>query len=400
MTGPLGSLARKASRLLGDVRHFTGRGRAHFERVESVPHRVTVSGVRGKSTVVQWLNEALVDRGLETYAKETGNHPISYHNLDADEIEREGVTRLYENERELADYWPVDAVVAENQGIREYTTRLANELFDPQVVVLLNVRRDHQSTLGATLPDIARVFARTVPEDAHVVSGDRNDAINGYLRREFEAQGIDFTVAKPDPDGPFVDVFGARSALVVDEALRILGLDPLSAETIESLVTDLHSEWSWNRLRGGGLVANGAMMNDIESTELLRQYLVERLDDPTVTPFVFTRRDRAGRTAAFVHYVDWLTENGLAGRVHAAGSHAETFRRNVDAEVVTYDEESEVASATSESRAAGAARQSTADAEQVLDACLDEGNPVYLVGNTVHDFMRDLEDVLADRTIE
>lgn len=381
MTGPIRDLVGTARRLAADARHVAGRGRAHFERVESVPYRVTVSGVRGKSTVVQWLNEALVARDLETYAKETGNHPISYHNLDEHAIERDGITRLYENERELADYWPVDAIVAENQGIREYTTRLANELFDPQVVVLLNVRRDHQSTLGATLPDIARVFARTVPEDAHVVSGDRNDAINDYLRREFEAQGIDFTVAKPDPDGPFADVFGARSALVVDEALRILGLDPLSPGTIESLITELHSEWSWNRLRGGGLVANGAMMNDVESTELLRQYLVARLDDPTVTPFVFTRRDRAGRTAAFVHYVNWLAENDLIGRVHAAGSHAETFRRKVDAEVRTHDEEN-------------------ADASEVLDTCLDEGKPTYLVGNTVHHFMRDLEDVLADRTIE
>ncbi|GAB3413151.1 poly-gamma-glutamate synthase PgsB [Haloparvum alkalitolerans] len=328
--GVVRRLARSAFR-------FTRRGRAHFERVEEVPYRVTVSGVRGKSTVVRWLNEALVERGLETYAKVTGDRSFSYHGLDEYEIERDGVTRLYENERELRAYWPVEAAVVENQGIREYTTRLANELFDPHVVVLLNVRRDHQSTLGDDLTDIARAFARTAPEEAVVISGDRNDAINDYLRREFDRQGVEFRVAEPPPDSPFADTFGAQSAFVVDETLRALGLDPLNPGRVESLLTELQSDWRWRRLAGGGLVCNGAMMNDIESTELLRQHLTERLAEPTVTPFLFTRRDRSGRTAAFVHYLDWLADADLIDRVHVAGTHAAVVERRAAPRVIRHD---------------------------------------------------------------
>jgi len=376
--GVLSRLRNALSRSARSVRHVAGRGRSHFERVERTPYRVTVSGVRGKSTVVRWLNEALVDRDLETYAKVTGNHSYSYRNLVEHEISREGPTRLYENERELRKYAPVDAIVAENQGIREYTTRIANELFDPQVVLLLNVRRDHQSTLGAELTDIARVFTRTIPEDAHVISADRNDAINDYLGREFEKTGHAFTVATPRPDSPCEDVFGARSAFLVDEALRALDLEPLSPSRIEALVTELRSEWGWRRL-DGGLVSNGAMMNDIESTELLRQFLVERIDGTTVTPFVYTRRDRAGRTAAFVHYLTWLAENDLITRVHVAGSHAELLERRVDADFVHH--------ADSESP------------NRVLDACLDERRPVYLMGNTVAEFMRGLTAEIDRRTV-
>lgn len=380
MSGDHG-LWRRARELAADAAAFATRGRAHFERVEDVPCRVTVSGVRGKSTVVRWLNEALVDRGLETYAKVTGNEHVSYHDLEAREFERDGVVRLYENERELREFWPVDAVVAENQGIREYTTRLANELFDPHVVVLVNVRRDHQSTLGATLPDIARAFARTVPEGARVVSGDRNDAVNDYLRREFREQNVEFTVAEPRPEHPVGDVFGARSAFVVDETLRALGLDPLDPGEVEAYADDLREGWTWTRLDGGGLVCNGAMMNDVESTELLRQHLVEQVAEPELTPFVFLRRDRAGRTAAFVHYVNWLAENGFVGRVHAAGSHAKLFERRTDADVVYHDHEA-------------------AAPEAVLDACLDHGNPVYLMGNTVHPFMRSLDAEIDRRSAE
>jgi len=380
MSGRLESVRRLLRRAVSDASHVATRGRDHFERVEDTPMRVTVSGVRGKSTVVRWLNEALVDRGFETYAKVTGNHAVSYRNLEERPIERDGTVRLYENEGELRRHAPVDAVVAENQGIREYTTRLANELFDPHVVIVLNVRRDHQSTLGATLPDIARVFSRTIPENAHVVSGDRNEAVNGYLRRELSKTGNGLTVADPPADSPFADVFGARSAFVVDETLRQLGLDPLSPGQIEAYVEGLRSEWQWRRLRGGGLVANGASMNDIESTELLRQFLVDRLDGPTVTPFVYTRRDRAGRTVAFVHYLNWLAGNDLVGRVHVAGNHADLLERRVDAEVVNHAERN--------------------DARAALDDALADGYPVYAVGNTVAEFMRAFADEIERRAVE
>lgn len=390
-TGVVSDVARRGRRLFEraasameqyarDAVVTAHQGRAHLERVEQTPYRVTVTGVRGKSTAVRWLNEALVERDLETYAKVTGNHPVSYHNLDGTPIERDGVTRLYENAHEFREYFPVDAAVVENQGIREYTTRLANELFDPQVVVLMNVRRDHQSTLGETLEDIARVFTRTMPRGTTVISGDRNQAINDYLREEFAKTGVEFVVANPRSESPFADVFGARSALVVDETLRALGLDPLGPSKIESLVTDLHSEWGWRRLAGGGIVSNGAMMNDVESTELLRQFLVERLDDQTITPFVYTRRDRAGRTAAFVHYLDWLAQNDLIGRVHVAGTQAALLERRVDAPTVHHDD--------------------TAPVSAVLDSCLADGHPVYLVGNTVAEFMRELTAEIDRRTLE
>ncbi|WP_229663852.1 folylpolyglutamate synthase/dihydrofolate synthase family protein [Halobellus salinus] len=369
------------SDLSAAARSVVFRSRGHYERVEPTPARVTVTGVRGKSTVVRWLNETLVDRGFETYAKVTGDQPVSYHNCDGTRIERDGTTRLYENAAEFAEYHPVDAAIVENQGIREYTTRLANELFDPQVVILLNVRRDHQSTLGDDLDDIARVFTRVIPENTAVISGDRNDAINTYLRQEFQKTGHEFRVAEPDgEESPFADVFGARSALLVSETLRELGLDPLEPSQIQTYIDSLHREWGWQRLEKGGLIANGAMMNDIESTELLRQFLVERLENNIITPFIYTRRDRAGRTAAFVQYLNWLHANNLITQIHAAGTQDTLLQRRVNAGVVRHRESEHVA--------------------DVLDSALTEGHPVYMMGNTVAEFMRDLTEEVDQRTLE
>lgn len=357
------------------------RGRGHYNRVKQTPIRVTVTGTRGKSTVVRWLNEILVNRGHETYAKVTGNYPISYHNLNSAPISRDGVTRLYENAVEFAEYHPVDAAIIENQGIHEYTTRIANEYFCPQVIILVNIRRDHLSTLGEDLGEIARVFTRVMPEDATIVSGDRNEAINAYLRREFLKTGHKFRVARPEGKmRQFNDVFGAESALVVNEALRELGVDPLEPDQVQKYIDSLHDDWGWQHLNCGELVANGAMMNDIESTELLRQFLIGRIDKKKITPLIYTRRDRAGRTASFIKYLNWLQMNSLISRIHAAGTQDGLLKRRVDAPVVQYG--------------------SNANAEVVLDSALSEGSPVYLMGNTVADFMRELTNEIDSRTVE
>jgi hypothetical protein len=142
----------------------------------------------------------------------------------------------------------------------------------------------------------------------------------------------------------------------------------------------LHDEWGWQRLEGGELIANGAMMNDIESTELLRQFLTERLEEDTITPFVYTRRDRAGRTASFVHYPNRLHANSLIGRIHTAGTQDTLLQHRVNAEVVLHDESEPAAS--------------------VLDSVLQEGRPVYLMGNTVAGFMRELSEETDRRSTE
>ncbi len=36
----------------------------------------------------------------------------------------------------------------------------------------------------------------------------------------------------------------------------------------------------------------------------------------------------------------------------------------------------------------------------MLEACLAHGDPVYLMGNTVHPFMRDLAAAIDERAIE
>ena len=146
---------RVASRA-ANFRRFLPRGRAHRRRLADLDVRVAVTGTRGKSTAVAWLYEALAARGYDVYAKVTGEEPQSMYAGVSHPIERDGPVRLYETEREIRRFDPADAIVVENQGIREYTTRLVSaDYVDPTIVVLTNVRRDHLHTLGRDLGDLA-----------------------------------------------------------------------------------------------------------------------------------------------------------------------------------------------------------------------------------------------------
>ncbi|GAB6878875.1 hypothetical protein JCM17823_11490 [Halorubrum gandharaense] len=376
--GWLRSAARRGARSLRGVTRIVGRGPSHFQRVHAADHRVVVSGARGKSTLVRWLHDALVDDGVDTFAKITGDHPAILRNEEETPIERGHVTRLYENERLYAEHGPATAIVAENQGIREYTTRLANELWDPQVVVLLNVRRDHLGTLGDDLADLVRAFARTVPDDCHVVCGDRNPAIADYLENRLAERGVGFTHVDP-PDE--YDVLGARTAFAVDTVLSAVGAEPAGRDYALERLSELRTAWTWRRLSDGGLVCNAAGLNDVESTEHLRRHLVEALDEPTVEPVCYLRRERAGRTASFIRYAEWLHGNGLVERVHVTGTHTDLFKRRADVPVVVHEDKPERAS-------------------EVLDAALAYGNPVVYMANTVAEFMRQTEEVLDDRTVD
>ena len=354
------------------------RGREHRRYLEGIDTRIVVSGIRGKSSTTRRLDDVFNRRGYDTLTKITGNQPHLIRNGDVIPIRRNGPhTTLYENINVLREfgpqlerYTPEDVAIFENQGITEYTTRLINERFvRPHVVVIANVRQDHQDTLGKTLPDIARAFARTVPSDTTVVCGEQNPVLYDYMRAEVEDQGATMVPVEipPEHDGRI----GAETVYATNTVLRELGYRPVPDDQLGAYLDAIQPDWV--RLPGGR-VFNGAEVNDIESTEAVRDALAG--DDP-VLPFVFLRSDRRSRTASFAAYLDTLAERGLIDHAHCAGDYTDVFARNVSVPVERHD------------------RSEGADA--VLDDLLDSADPVLLMGNTVDDFMRDMEAEIESR---
>jgi hypothetical protein len=366
----LGRLFERARDSLPDV---VGLGPAHRRRLDGIDVRIAVSGTRGKSTATQWLHDVFHRRGYDTFAKVTGDHPLVRYNGSTYPIDRSGQVRLYENRAELArfDDRNVDVAVFENQGIREYTTRLVNQQFvAPDVVFLTNVREDHLDTLGRDRERIARSLARAVPRGTTVVNGERDPRIRARLEAELDRRDAETVHVEVPPRHRSVP--GVEVAYGVDAVLRTVDAAPLSEAALAAKLDELAVEW---RRLPGGRVYNAAPVNDVQSTEIIRQTLA---GDTLVEPVVFLRADRRGRTASFVRYIDRLFDRGLVECVHLLGADQAAFDRATTVPVRRHDRDREPPGA-------------------VLDEALASGRPVLLMGNTVDEYMRDLRETISQR---
>jgi hypothetical protein len=357
------------------------RGYRHRKNLERVDTRIVVSGIRGKSSTARRLDDILNERGYDTLTKITGNRPYLVHNGEVHPIQRSGPrVTLYENISlineffpEMDAYQPEDFGVFENQGITEYTTRFINRrLVKPQVVLLTNVRQDHADTLGESREDIARAFARSIPSGTHVVSGEQHPVIHEYLTESIERRGA--TIEQVDVPGRHEGMIGAETVHALNDVLEAVDEPPVPDEKVDEYLRETQPEWTQ---LPNGKVFNAAEVNDVESTEMVRERLA---GDDRVTPFVYLRWDRRGRTASFVRYMNMLVERDLIEEVHVGGANTSTFARSVDCPVTQHPED--------------------ADADYVLDQLLYTGYPVVIMGNTVADLMRETQDEIDDRAEE
>jgi hypothetical protein len=363
-------------RVIDYVKSFAGSGPFHRRRLSNIDIRISVSGVRGKSTAVRWLQDLFYARGYDTYAKVTGVVPTSIYNGKEHVIDRPRRVRLYENERELRKFGDVDVAVFENQGIRPYTTRLVNQQFvNPDVVFLTNVREDHLDSLGKSRHQIARSLARSIPPGTHVVSGEQDTTLREYLEREItRRKGVVTHVDVPLENRT---IPGSELVYGLNEILDIVDEPVLGTDRIEAYLDRLEVTWT---CLPNGRVYNAASANDPQSTELIRRRLVGD-NNRVVQPLLYLRSDRRGRTASFLRYCEKLFEDGYIEQVRVAGEDTQLFARRASFPVVRHDSETESPSA-------------------VLDGALEDGWPVLLMANTVADFMYELDEIIETRDVE
>ncbi|NIC01010.1 Mur ligase [Halobacterium sp. R2-5] len=349
------------------------RGITHQQRLDDIDTRIVVSGSRGKSKTVERLYEIFAARNTDVYAKVTGDKPQSLYAGETNKIERSDRVVLYENEREIRRYAPEDVLIVENQGISEYTTRLVNQQFArADVVMVTNIRQDHRDTLGRTRGEIARSFARSIPAGTHLVNCEQEPELRRRLA--VELRGRDVSLSHVSVPEEYADVPAAESIFGLNEVLQSVGSEPVSDGVLHRFLDEMRVEWV--RLPAGK-VFNAADVNDVESTEIIRRDLCTGPIE-SIVPLIYLRDDRRARTASFLTYLDELHDSGVVDTVHAVGTPAPLFARKASFPVTVHTD---------------------APPEDVLDATLEEGPPVLLMGNTVAEFMRGLDDEISARRV-
>ncbi|WP_089670485.1 hypothetical protein [Halobacterium jilantaiense] len=201
------------------------------------------------------------------------------------------------------------------------------------------------------------------------MSGEFHPVLHEYLAEEIEQAGGTLTqVTIPEDQRGRL---GAETVYAVNDVLRYLNMDPVPEEQLNEYLNAIQPRWS--RV-SGGQVFNGAEINDIESTEAIRRALA---GDRYILPFVYLRADRRSRTASFASYLNTLADRDLITEARAGGAFTDVFASWVDVPVTTHDR--------------------SEDAGAVLDEMLAGEYPVMLMGNTVDEFMRDMNEEIVDR---
>jgi poly-gamma-glutamate synthase PgsB/CapB len=175
--------------------------RNHHQRLRSIPQRIVVNGIRGKSSITRLCAGAMRGGGRRVVAKTTGTaarfilpdgteEPVHRKFGIANVVEQIGIVRR-------AASWKPDALVIECMAVlpdlQEVNER---KLIQSTICVICNVREDHLDEMGPTLDDVARSLSRSMPRGGICVTAER-DRLH-VLQEEADRRGCELVAVDPE----------------------------------------------------------------------------------------------------------------------------------------------------------------------------------------------------------
>lgn len=251
--------------------------RRHYRHLDSIPTRVLVNGIRGKSSITRLCAGALRGGGLVTTAKTTGTAARFIHPDGSEEpvYRKFGIANVVEQigiVRRAAAYRP-DALVIECMAVMPDLQEInQSKLIRSTIGVLCNVREDHLAEMGPTLDDVARSLSRSMPVGGICLTAEQDRL---HILQE-EADKRDCELIAVDPES-VTDAEMRRFswitfkenvaiALAVAELLNVnrqLALEGMWAAPPDPGVLQVHQYRAGRRLL---CFANVFAANDPEST--------------------------------------------------------------------------------------------------------------------------------------
>jgi poly-gamma-glutamate synthase PgsB/CapB len=152
--------------------------RLHYRRLRSIPVRVLVNGIRGKSSITRLCAGAIRGGGRVVVGKTTGTAARFIYPDGTEEpvFRKFGLANVVEQigiVRRAALYHP-DALVIECMAVMPALQEINQQkLIQSTIGVLCNVRADHLAEMGPTLTDVARSLSRSMPIGGVCVTAER-----------------------------------------------------------------------------------------------------------------------------------------------------------------------------------------------------------------------------------
>jgi poly-gamma-glutamate synthase PgsB/CapB len=309
----------------------------------SIPLVITVTGSRGKSSVVRMLASILRESGRRVLAKSTGSQAqFVLPDGTVESVPRRGMVSILEQKKALkkAVTLKADCLVVEIMSIRAENHFVESQrILKPNIVVLTNVRRDHTEAMGERVEDIARVLHIDFADGAEVYVPQESER---YLdSKAFETQSLHLNVVErtevlspADPKSAIPkNEFSENLDLVAAVARGMNIDDAVIVRGIQNAIHDIGRFKIWSlQLNGKRVFAvNAFAANDPESTMKVLDKAHEILagKPQAYTGLLNLRADRPDRT---MQWIDAL-RSGMAkefSQLYVLGGHANVAKRKVN----------------------------------------------------------------------
>jgi len=174
----------------------------HDSRVQQLPIRIHVNGIRGKSTVTRLIGGVLREGGYQTVAKTTGSAArIIFPDGNEAPIQRRGAPTIIEQIDIIEDYTSpsTDALVIECMAVSPLYQRISqDQIVMGNITIITNVREDHQDVMGHSLQEIADSLSNTIPYHGLLITAEDREDLLDQLNRNTKARDSEFLYADPN----------------------------------------------------------------------------------------------------------------------------------------------------------------------------------------------------------
>lgn len=311
----------------------------HDARLEKIPIRVHVNGIRGKSTIVRYLAAAFREGGIETLAKTTGSAArLILPDGSEQPISRMGAPTIIEQIDVLrqAAGPSTQAIVFECMALRTEYQRVSEErMIRSTDGVIANIRRDHVEQLGTSLPEIAHSLSNTAPARAPLFTAEQDSTLLDILARHAEEEGgwlvpvTGDSLSKEDLRGFSPLSFPGNIAIALEIAVRHgvareVALRGMRNSTPDPGASKIHRhdaggrDLYWINLFG---------VNDVDSAEVNIARIADWIGDRGEIVFVLNNReDREHRTLEFA---EMAARNDVAAKLFLTGENLVPLREAI-----------------------------------------------------------------------
>ncbi len=287
----------------------------HQRNIDSIPIRINVNGIRGKSTVTRLITGMIMDADYKTVGKTTGTSArMIYGPGDEEPIIRKPEGPNIREQKDVvtkAANLDVHCLVSECMAVNpDYQIIFQEQMLQANIGLIVNVLEDHMDVMGPTMEEVAEAFTATIPHNGHVIVNESEFV--PYYREVAEKRGTKLIVCDTSrvseeylkkfeymvfPENAAL-ALAVADILEIDEETALRGMltanpDPGAMQILP--ISDLNNP---------SYFVNGFSANDSASTINIWKR-VKELGYPTDKPVIImnARDDRVDRTEQFVEDV-------------------------------------------------------------------------------------------------